>query len=215
MILNKAYLYKDTLYVLIKSTHYKNHKKYFRCIKIKSDGLLGKEFIVRAIKNNFKNVPKAKIQISVDLPAIDLQKIRYRNVIDSALQFVSTYKKCNKRSIEAKRLQVEIAKLAYGVCSIYNTAEGRNYNLRDFAKSIKLKRSTTLYGWVYNYLLTQFTSVKYSALKRVSDTTLVSVINNYQKFYSSIIGFSTRLDSLIQHDINCYTKEIYSRQVSS
>lgn len=208
--INQIYLYGDKTYIAILDRTKKNNRYVYTARKVKASGHLGVEFKIFYSKNKFTPV-KAKIELFVELPKNDKDRIRYENVVDSTLLVVAQYKKLKKNDPKRVLLQREIGHLAFASTSIYHVKKGRFYDLRDFAKAIGFKRYKTLYSWVAAYLKKEFVEDKYKFIKETATKTIRTCIKNYQKNWKALTGFDKEIDKLIKRDFLEYSKELNRR----
>lgn len=208
--LNTVYLYKEKIYLIVTDKVKKNGRYEYRANKVKADGHLGVNFKIKFSKGDFIAV-KAPLTVFVNLPKVDRDKIRYENVIDSALKVVAEYKKFKKRAERKITFQRDIGRMAWASTSIYNVKKGRLYDLRDFAKALGFKKYKTLYTWVEGYLRTQFVEDKYKFINKTATSTLKECLLGYQKNWKAIYGFDKNLDKLIKRDFLAYQSELGKR----
>jgi len=209
--LNSVYLYKNKKlnnpYVLLLN----KTKDGFTARQITLSGALVSKTMTIPLNATLSPI-EAKVRVTIELPKSTRDFMRYKNLISRAVEIKSTYQKIkHKDKEEAEWCRREMVRLALSSFDLQNTIEGRRYNFRDFAKSMKFKKYDTFYSWVVKHLTKQYGEAQYKRIKECADITLIRVIRNYNEHLPCYIGQNKEIDKLIKGHQRTYISEAVRR----
>ena len=207
MILRIGKVYKyDSFLIYIASKRRFNKRVIYTIQRVNSSGVLGPKSEKIFKRGECKLVKNCKAIIYIKLPDGIKNRARFENLVERA-------RKLAKK--KPHNFKIEMAKLAICCSEFEHATEGRQCNLRDFARAVKFKSFNTLYRWVLDYYSMFYTDRKYNvAIPSAADSTIIKTINTHQRTFSSYYGFNKKLDQLLTKNARAYMAEFNLRGLS-
>jgi hypothetical protein len=156
---------------------------------------------------------KIKVEVTVKLKRVHREHIQWRTIVNEARKEVKLIISSKSKYLKEKH-KTTLAKIAYCSVGHYLEKEGRDSNLRDFAKAVGFKKPSKLYNIIADYLDAVLRPTKYSrSLPNASDISIIDAIKCYSSNWQLIHGFNKRIDAKIERDLKGYTKEVNKRSL--
>ena len=203
--IGQVYRYEKHIILITGKRRFKRRLIY-SAKKVFANGTVGKEFEKMFGRTDCKLVKNCKVVTFVKLPEKIKDTERFEHLVERAKKLLRT---------RVEDYKVQVAKLAI-CCSDYEHAvEGRQCNLRDFARACGFKSFNTLYRWVIGYYSFHFTPQKYKySIPAAADSTIVQMVKRHQETYSSYFGFNKKLDAMLEMNMKAYLQEFKLRGLS-
>jgi hypothetical protein len=203
----KVYLFKKKLPLYVKSKVVRKGVRFYELCKINKNGTLGMSTVRKYKASEFTPSKNIKVIVTIQMPK------RHKNVDEfkRILKDIQHYDRLIQGGdLNSSRHRIQIGQLAWAAISLYNVKAGRNYNLRDIGKALKLERNRTLYSRVYKALIKRCNLDK-ETVRSLSDRYLVEVVQNSSRFYKSIVGYHNELDTAFSGYYKLALKEFRKR----
>lgn len=203
----QVYRYEGKLILVVGKRRFK--KRLIYSVKqVFSNGTVGRESEKTFHRGECKLVKDCKVVTFVKLPDKVKNLERFDHLVSRAVKLIKT---------KPENYKTEVAKLAICCSGFEHAVEGRQCNLRDFARACGLKPQSfnNIYRWVLAYYSKHYTQTKYKyAIPSAADATIVGMVREHQSSYKSYFGFNKKLDKLLERNMKAYLYEFRLRGLS-
>lgn len=207
--IGSVYLYNNKTYLFVKNKFRREKRIIFELVKLRSDGSFGQSTLMKFKADMFKKVDSVKVEVRIHVPRVDSHKIQYEALVEEVHEYLQLFK---KKKISKKDARYKMAQNCLTAITLYNKEDERNYNLRDFAKSLEMKRYLKAYQWVASTMTERVHQDAKNAAS-LSDRSVNMIYNNYRKYLPSMAGFNKDLNLIIKKNIKLIIQEKKKRGI--
>lgn len=210
--IGKVYQYDNSLWYVESKRKYR--RVLYRLRKVLSDGSLGEVFETYFTRKAFTLVPEAKAYIKINLSKSVRKQMQYMSLVKATREILLEYVTPEKR-IDHKNYVWLLARHALAAVGHYDTKRKKVIDLRIFAKDIGFKTGAKLYNLIAKYYKESRPEAKYTReIPSLSDSALIGSYEQMEIIWKYIYGYSKKLDSYLEKDLNGYVTELKSRNIS-